>query len=59
MKAYDRARPQKKKKKRALRSNNGAIDKTTIATRCNIAASTTLLHCNIPEHKVSIPALHT
>lgn len=41
-----------------IRSNYGSIDKSPIITGGNIAASTTLLHCNISEHEIAIFALH-
>ena len=43
---------------KVIRSDNSSIDKSPIITGGNIAASTTLLHCNISEHEIAIFALH-
>lgn len=47
------------RRKRDIRRDNGAIYKTTITTRSNIATCTTVLCSDIPKHQIAVSALHT
>ncbi|WVZ20148.1 hypothetical protein V8G54_007470 [Vigna mungo] len=45
-------------KRRGQHCCYGAINNAIIIARSNIATTTSLLHCNIPKHKVAAFTLH-
>lgn len=42
-----------------LHGQDSAIGKTVVITGCNVTASATLLHRDVPEHEVAVSTLHT